>query len=93
MRALDLVIDRSDDLAHRIFGHIDIPVPVLLLGKSGQADSALSRVMCDGVAHQIDAALPGRLFHDGRFADAGRADEQERALPLDGNDIFSRLIL
>ena len=90
--ALDLIIDRGDDFAHRIFRHRDSPSAVFLLRELRQTDRALSGVVRDGIAHQVDAALSGRLFHDRRLADAGRADQEKRALPLHRNHIFACLI-
>ena len=49
--------------------------------------------MGDGVSHQRHAALPRRLFHDPRLADARRAHQQDGALP-DGRDgVFAQRVL
>ena len=49
--------------------------------------------MGHGVAHQAHVQLLGDLLHDGRLADAGRADEKHWALALNGDDVAPELVL
>ena len=83
--ALDLTVDRGDDLTHRV-GRDRVFLPAkLLMFDIGQAERGLARVMGQGVGHQPHAGFLRDLLHDLRFADARRAHQQDRALP-DGRD-------
>ena len=49
--------------------------------------------MGHGVGNQAHVQLLGDLLHDCGLADAGRADHEDRALALDGDDVVSELVL
>ena len=84
-RALDLAVDRGDDLAHRVGGdRVFLPAELLVLDV-GQAERGLARVVGQRVGHQPDAGLLRDLLHDLGLADARRAHQQDGALP-DGRD-------
>ena len=85
-------IDRRDDFAHRVFGHAERLALEGALGDIRQAEGALARMVRHGIAHQPDAHLARHLLHDGGLAHAGRADQKQRTLPLDGNEIRAVLV-
>ncbi len=80
-RLLHPVVDGGDDLAHGVFRHGMFPARIGLFQNERQADGALPRVVRDGVGHQRHPAFPRGLFDHLRFADAGRAHQQQRPLP------------
>ena len=90
---LHQVIDRGDDLAHRVFRDAVFLPAVVLFGDEGQTDGALARVVGHGIAHQSHAQLLGDLLHDGSFADARRAHQKNRALTLERDLVFAELVL
>ena len=89
---LDLVIHGSNDLAHCVFGHLIRAAAVAFVSNKRQTDRALPRMMRDRISDQIDPAFLRDLFHDCCFADTGRSDQKNRALPLGRNLICSRFI-
>ena len=72
-RLLDGIVDRGDDLAHGVFGHVVGFPAVFLLGDERQAQRALARVVGHGVGNESHLKLLGDLLDNGGFADAGRA--------------------
>ena len=91
-RALHVIVNRRDDLRHRVLGCIEflpLEFPMLDMGK---AERALARMMCHGVRHDADAQLAGDLLHDGGLADSRRAHQENRSLVHGGNREQPRVI-
>ena len=86
------LINRSDNLAHGVFGHGVFFSSKGFFGDKRQTDGALAGVMRDGVGNETDTAFSGNLLHNLCFSDSGSADEKNGALPHGGNDIFSIFI-
>ena len=86
------VINRSDNLAHGVFGHGVFLSSEGFFGDKRQTDGTLPGVMCDGVGDETDTAFSGNLLHNLCFTDSGSADEKNGALPDGGNHIFSVFI-
>ena len=74
------VIDGSDDLAHRIFRHLERFALKRFTFQIRQADRALPRMMGHRIGDQPGAALFCNLFHNGGLSDPGRPDQQDRTL-------------
>ena len=92
-RGLHRVVHRGDDLAHRVLGHVVFRVAVGPLRDERQAERALPRVVRHRVRHEPHAQLLRDLLHDGRLADAGRAQQEHGALPFGGKTIAAELVL
>ena len=92
-RALDLVIDGGDDLAHRIFRDRVLFSPIALPCDEGKTDRTLPRVVRDRVGDEIYVHFLRDLPHDGCLADPGRSDEEDRPLPLRRDHIGAELVL
>ena len=91
-RLLDGLIDRGDDLAHGVFGHVVGFPAVFLLGDERQAQRALARMMGHGVGNEAHLKLLGDLLDDGGFADAGRAQQEDGALALRRQGVAAELV-
>ena len=91
--ALDLLIDRGDDLGHGVLGDGILLAAERALRDEREADGRLACVMRDGVRHEVDAELRRDLLHDGGLADARRAHEEHRALLLDRDPVGAGLVL
>ncbi len=66
---LDLIVNRSDDLAHGILrDRIFLPA-IIPPTDIWQTNRALSRVVRDRIGDQIDMGLLRHLLHDGRLPD------------------------
>ena len=82
---LHLLIDSGDNLAHGIGGNrIAFPVIFPLL-QYRKADGALTRVVRHRIGQKTHRALPGHLFHNRRFSDSRRSNQQKGPLPFHGN--------
>ena len=90
---LHLGVDAGDDLAHGVFRHRDVPASVVSLADEGQAHGALAGVVGDGIGHQRHAALPRRLLHHLRLADARRPHQQDGALADGGDGVLAQSVL
>ena len=90
---LHVVVHGRDDLAHRVFGDIELAVFVSAMHDRGQAERALAGVVRHGVGDKADAQLAGDLGHDGRFADARCAHKEQWALLGHVKQRIARLIL
>ena len=80
-RALDLAVDRGDDLAHGVARYRAFLAAQTHLFDKRQTERGLARVVGQRVGHQTHAGLLRDLLHDLGLADARRADEQHRTLP------------
>ena len=79
-RPLHAVVDRGDDLTHRIFCGMNRFSFDLSRADLRQAHGTLARVVCHRVGDKPDTALLCDLLHNRRFSDARRADQKNRAL-------------
>ena len=86
---LHAVINGGNDLRHGVFGHIILCSAVILPDDKRQTQGALAGVMGHGIADDADAQFLGDLLHDGGLADARRAHEEHRPLPLQRDFVFS----
>ena len=91
--ALDLLIDRGDDLGHGVLGDGILLAAEIALRDEREADGRLACVVRDGVRHEVDAELRRDLLHDGGLTDARRAHEEHRALLLDRDPVGTGLVL
>ena len=83
------VIDGGDDLAHGVFGDVVCHAVIHLVGNERQTQRTLARVVRHGVGEERHVQLLRNLLHDRRLADARRANEKHRALPMDGDDVIA----
>ena len=90
---LHFIIDRRDNLAHRIFRDGVFLSAVLMLRDKRQTDRTLPRMVRDRIGHEPDAALLCDLLHDLRLANTRRAEQQHRPLPDLRNHISPVFIL
>ena len=82
---LHAVIDRGDDLAHRVFRcmyHFPFDSTCADLRK---AHGTLTRMVCHRVGNKPHTALFCDLLHNCRFSDARRADQENGTLLPEGN--------
>ena len=91
-RTLHVVVHRGDDLAHGVFGHVEFLVAECAVHDEGQAERALPRVVRHGIRDEPDSQLLGHLRHDGRLPDTGRAEQEDGALRLHGDDVGARIV-
>ncbi len=82
-----VVVNRGDDLRHRVLGNVNVAAAVLLAHHNGKAQRALTRVMGHRVRNQADAQLIGDLRHDGSLADTRRAQQENGALVCNGDAV------
>ena len=87
------IVHGGDDLAHRVLGHVVLHAVVGLLRDEGQAERALARVVRHRVRHEPHVEVLRDLLHDGRLADAGRAQQEHGALSLGGEAVGAELVL
>ena len=92
-RALDLAVDRCDDLAHRVARHRALLAAEPHLFDKRQSERGLARVVSQRIGNQSHAGLLRDLLHDLGLADARRADEQHRPLPDGRNAPRAELVL
>ena len=91
-RLLNLIINRSHDLAHGVLRHRVLPASVFLFLNPGQPYRALACMMGDSISYQADAALPGRLLHDLGFTHSRRSHEKNRPLARHGDGVLPVVI-
>jgi len=92
-RLLDDIIDRCDDLAHRVAAHTIGLVTVLRLLDVREADGALTRMVRHRVRDEVDAHAIGDLLNDGGLAHTGRAHEEHGPLHLGRNEVDAQIVL
>ena len=90
---LHQVIDGGDDFAHGVFGDVVFHAVIHLVRNERQPQRTLARVVRHGVGEERHVQLLRNLLYDRRLADAWRADEKHRALPLNGDDVIAHFIL
>ena len=77
---LNLIIDRSDNLTHRVLRHCILFSAVILVLDKRKSNRTLSRVVRDRVCDKTNLALLRDLLHDLRFSDSRRSDQKHRSL-------------
>ena len=90
---LNLIIDRSDNLTHRVLRHCILFSAVILVLDKRKSNRTLSRVVRDRVCDKTNLALLRDLLHDLRFSDSRRSDQKHRSLANRRNRICPVLIL
>ena len=83
---------RRDDFAHGIFGNVVLFAAIGPVRNERQSEGALARVMRHGVGNETHFELLRDLLHDGGLADAGCADQEDGALPVDGKAILPEFV-
>ena len=91
-RGLHRLIDRGDDLAHGVFGHLVFHAVIGFRRDERQAQRALAGMVGHGVGHESHFQFLGDLLHDGRLADARRAQQEHRTLALGRQKIVAELV-
>ena len=91
--ALDLIIDRRDDLTHRVLRDGVFFPAVIPFCDERKADRALACVMRNGVRNETDTEFFCDLSHDCGLPDAGSSYHEDRALALGGYQGRAGLVL
>ena len=91
-RGLHRLIDRGDDLAHGVFGYLVFHAVIGFRRDERQAQRALAGMVGHGVGHESHFQFLGDLLHDGRLADARRAQQEHRTLALGRQKIVAELV-
>ena len=75
-------IHRCNNLAHGVFANAVMMTVEILLGNERQAQRALTRVVRNGVTHEVDTRLARNLRHYGGFTHTRRSEHHNRSLHM-----------
>ena len=89
---LAVIVNRCDDLAHRVLADVELLAAVALVHDEGQAERALPRVVRHGIRHKPDAELSCNLSDHSRFPNAGCAEEEQGALRFGRDEVGAGFI-
>ena len=89
---LAVIVNRCDDLAHRVLADVELLVAVALVHDERQAERALPCVVRHGIRHKPDAELSCHLSDHGCFPNAGCAEEEQGTLRFGRDEVGAGLI-